>query len=166
MTDSIFINQNLDIDNLIFGQSGVANFEKFRTKHRIQFEESCHTSHADAEGIDGKWFAIWDSFIEFENDKLGLKFQFLAEGHSAWNKVVLYSAKFEKYDKLKFYNGITFQSTPKDVIAAFGKPENEWYDDFLSQEILYYSFDKVNIRFAFQNDDLLNIEMYQQKNSQ
>ncbi|MCL2681952.1 MAG: hypothetical protein FWE63_00535 [Bacteroidales bacterium] len=169
MSDTIFINQDWDIDNLKFGQSNIDDFETFRKNRQITFKESRQNRHGSGAILDSLenivgMTVIWNSSIYFENDSLGLKFYFLAvwaENYFARPDEVLQGATFEKYDKLQFYNGINLQSSYKDVIKAFGNPEKEWQKDELQQQqtVLFYSFEKVRIHFTFQNNSLFRIEI-------
>jgi len=177
---TIYINQSWEINNLKFDHSKVGDFEEFIQQTQIQFEES-HSSyyshgHVDITDSLGNWIGgkiFWDFSTNFKNDSLGLSFSF-AYIHEGWDpdpdgkqKERLSNVIFhKKYPMLKFYNGITFQSTKEELIKAFGKPDQDRERMFpanpsqgFDQPFKYNSFDYspengFDVRFVFYDNSL------------
>jgi hypothetical protein len=139
-SDTFYINQALEIDNLKLNRSTVADFETFKNCKAIQFQLT-----EDGGQIDPVAGApVNYSFTTFRNDSLGLTFDFSTEwtNHTLRSPELLTKVFFStELAKVKFYNGVTFQSAEEEVIGAFGKPVKEDHE--------YFNVDNQRIKFSF-----------------
>jgi hypothetical protein len=165
-SDTFYINQALEIDNLKLNHSTVVDFETFKNCKAIQFQVS--TSGGQIDPADG-YPPVDYSFTTFQNDSPGLKFDFSTE----WTNHTLRSPELlsdvllsSEFAKVKFYNGVTFQSAEEEVIRAFGKPAKEDHEYFnidnqrIKSSWLNYTFDDgIIVLFGFRNNLMCIISM-------
>ena len=170
--DTIYINQDWNIDNLKFGHSTVADFEVFRSRRQIQFEESHPAAHSDEGIIDSLgniigMRALYHISTDFINDSLGLKFVFSAQA-CEWKEFInkppelLDEVICNNRSAVKFYNGVTLQSTIEEVIESFGAPARETPIEYAKEknqtmkfrDLNYIFNDSVIVRFTFKNDTI------------